>query len=128
MNKRTIVLITALGVAFIAFVLFARSQPGFSAGDVRFLTFFSVFYVVAAIAAVLVWGKRPVQGLFGLPRWVWVVLASWAAGGALLMLLSVAIMPWFGYKGFELMFGNQSLLILIGAAVLMSPFVVKMLK
>ena len=128
MNIRTIALLTALGVAFAAFVLFASSQPGFSTKDVRFLTFFGVFYVVAAIAAVLVFGKRPVQGLFGIPRWAWVVLASWAAGGALLMLLSVAAMPWLGYTGFELMFGNQSLLILTGAAVLMSPFVAKMLK
>jgi hypothetical protein len=93
-----------------------------------FLTLFGVFYVVAAIAVVVIWGKRPVKGLFGLPRWVWVALASWAAGGALLMLLSVAILPWFGYKGFELMFGNQSLLILIAAAVLISPFIVKLLK
>jgi hypothetical protein len=128
MNTRTLILITALGVAFVAFVLFASSKPQFSAGDVRFLTFFGIFYVAAAIAAVLVWGKRPVRGLFGLPRWVWVAIASWAAGGGLLMLLSVVIMPWFGYQGFELMFGNQSLLILVGAAVLMSPVVMKMLK
>ena len=127
MNIRTLALLGALTIALIAFALFAGSRTEFSASDIRFVIFFGIFYITLATVAMIVWGKRQVRGLLGLPRWLWVVFASLAASFATLMFISIAVMPWLGYKGFELIF-SENFLLVYGAAVLLSPLIAMRLK
>lgn len=127
MNIRALVLVGALAIALIGFAVFAGSRTEFSTSDIRFVIFFGIFYITLAAVAMMVWGKRQVRGLFGLPRWLWVAFASLAASFATLMLISIAAMPWQGYKGFELIFSSDFLL-LYGTAVLLSPLIAMKLK
>lgn len=127
MNIRALVLVGALAIALIGFAVFAGSRTEFSTSDIRFFIFFGIFYITLATVAMMVWGKRQVRGLFALPRWLWVAFASLAASFAALMLISIAAMPWVGYKGFELIFSSDFLL-LYGTAVLLSPLIAMKLK
>lgn len=129
MNIRALVLVGVLAIALIGFAVFAGSRTEFSTSDIRFVIFFGIFYITLATVAMMVWGKRQVRGrgLFGLPRWLWVAFASLAASFATLMLISIAAMPWVGYKGFELIFGSNPTL-LYGTAVLLSPLIAMKLK
>jgi hypothetical protein len=128
MTKSRVSVLLLLIVVVVVAVLLAHTQPENSASGRKFLIFFGASYIGIAVAAFVALGKRPVHGLFFLPRGVWVVVACWGIAFAALMLVSVLAMPWIGFKGFELMFGEWSWIAMVALAIVAYPIVRKRLS
>ncbi len=127
MKQRGLILLLVLIGAVIGFALFVHARPEFSAGDTKFIIGFGVFFVSIAVVSFVGFGKQSAEGFFFQPRSVWVVFASFAAAFAMLMLLSLLVLPWLGFSGLEFVFGNGAWLVPVVAAVLF-PFVRRRLQ
>ncbi len=123
MLPRQIALVIAVALAFALFVAFAAISADWAAGDVLVLAVFGVFFTCLVFVLLALRGNKPVEGHRGLPRSFWVVFASFAAGFALAMLLSIAAMPWVGFRGFDFFFGPGSWWALVALAAVAFPFV-----
>jgi len=128
MTRSRVSILVLLIAALIAAVLLAYTHPEYSNTDRKFLALFAVAYIGIVVAAFVAFGKRPAQGLFFLPRGFWVLFACCATAFAALMLLSVLAMPWIGFQGFELMFGEWSWIAMAALAVAAYPMVRKRLS
>ncbi|MCW5658421.1 MAG: hypothetical protein KIT60_12015 [Burkholderiaceae bacterium] len=127
MPRRQLALLAVLALGFALFVAFAATSEHWSLGDVVGLAAVGIVFVVFAFVLLATRGRQPVDGHRGMPRWYWVLFASFAAAFALSMLLSVLAMPFVGYRGFDLFFGSERWLLLVLAAAVY-PFVRKRLQ
>ena len=127
MKQHGFILLLVLIAAMVGFVLFVRDRPEFSPEDTKSIVVFGVFFVSIAVVSFVSFGKQSAEGFFFLPRSVWVVFASLAAAFAVLLLLSLLVLPWLGFAGFEFMFRNGAWLVPVAAAALF-PLVRKRLQ
>jgi hypothetical protein len=127
MLPRQIALVVAVAFAFALFAAFAASSPYWTKGDVVGLSVFGLSFTCLVFVSLAVRRNMPVQNHHGLPRSFWVVFASLASAFASEMLLSIAAMPWVGYKGFDFFFGASSWWALAVLAAVAFPFVRKRL-
>jgi hypothetical protein len=123
MPTRQVTLIFTVALAFLLFILFAATSPYWSTGDVVGLSIFGLFFTALVFVLLAVRGNQQVEGHRGLPRSYWVVFASFGAAFALAMLLSIVVMPWVGYEGFDFFFGPNSWWALLVLAAIAFPFV-----
>jgi len=117
------ILLVLLVVAFAGFAFFSGASLGASPLDVAAILVFGIALAAMAYIWLPVSRARSVAGKYGLPRWVWVLFASYAAALALAMLLALAAMPWAGYQGFEFFFGGEHSWALLVLGVLLFPLV-----
>ena len=108
MPIRQRILLAVVAVGLVAMVVSGSSSPNSSIGDVVFASFFSIIFFFIAFLTLKSRGEESAEGHRGLPRSVWVLFASFAAAFALAMLGAVLSMPWFGYRGFDLLLGGES--------------------
>jgi hypothetical protein len=110
-------------VAFVGFAIFSVTNLGAAPLDVA--TFIVFGFLLAALAYILLpaSGTRSAPSRFKVPRWVLVLVASYAAAFGLAMLLALAALPWVGFRGFEFLFGGASSWVFLLLGVLLFPFV-----
>ena len=129
MPQSSTVLVTILAIAFLAFIVFGFTSFHMSPGDIAMIVGFGVVLVlVAYVALTAKRARQPVAGRYGLPRIVWVIFASYAAGFALAMLLAMLAMPWAGFKGVEYFFGPEHMWAVLVLSAIMFPFVRRRLR
>lgn len=127
MPRRQLALLAILALGFVVFITFATASEYWSLGDVLALAGFGVLFVILAFVLLATRGQEPVDGHRGMPRWFWVLFASFAVGFASCMLLGVLALPFVGFRGFELLFGSEYRWVLFVLAALAYPFVRKRL-
>jgi len=124
MPQFSTVLVSSLAVAFLAFIVFGATSLRMSPGDIAMIVGFGVVLVlVAYVALTSKRARQPVAGRYGLPRIIWVIFASYAAGLALAMLLALLAMPWAGFKGVEYFFGPEHMWAVLVLGAISFPFV-----
>lgn len=110
-------------VAFVGFAIFSVTNLGAAPLDVATFVVFGVLLAAVAYIWLPATGARSAPSRFKVPRWVLVLVASYAAAFGLAMLFALAAMPWVGFRGFELLFGGQSSWVLLLLGVLLFPLV-----
>lgn len=107
MPRRQIVLLSIAAVGLSVFVISGMLSPYCSIGDALAMTAFSAVFLFIMFLALLSRGKEPVDGHRGLPRFFWVLFASFASAFALAMFGAILALPWVGYRGFEFVLGAE---------------------
>lgn len=106
MKTRHFVLLAIVAVSLAAFIVSGVLSPYWSVSDILFAAGFGVIFLFVVFMSLLVRGNKPVRGHYGLPRWVWVLFASFAAAFSVAMLSAVVMLPWYGHKGFDYFLGG----------------------
>ncbi len=123
MEKRTKILITALIVSFIAMALFLFLQHGVSKEQLIPVLVFGIVLVSVAFFSLKV-EKKVFKGK-SIPK---IVIASFALAFALMLLVGILALPFFGYKALEAVMGHNTGVIWLVLAVLVSPIIAKYLR
>ena len=122
LRQRVLLVILVVGLA--AMVVSGSLSPNSSFGDVAFAAIFSVFFFFIVFLTLKSRGNETAEGHRGLPRWLWVLFASYAAAFALAMFGAVLSLPWLGYRGFDFFLGGESNeWVLLVLAAIVYPFV-----
>jgi len=125
MPRRQLALIAALILGFLALIAHAAASGVWSVGGVLALAGFGVGFTAFALVLLGTRGHKPVEGHRGMPRWFWVLFASYVVGVVLCMLIAMLVLPFVGFRAFELLFDSEYLWVQFVAAAAALPFVRK---
>lgn len=123
MKKRTTALVTVLAISFFMMILFLFIQYGATKEQLILAILFGVILVTTAIF-ILKTEKKVFKG----KSIIKIIFASFALAFALTLLVGILALPFVGFKALELLIGNNTGIILIVLAVVVSPITAKYLR
>ncbi len=124
MNKRNLIFIGALAISYLLMIAFLSYQYPEQVNVLMQVTFGIVLVGVAVIGVLASKGSRKKKGII---RAFKVLFASYALAFASWMLGSVLLLPIVGHKGFQLLDKPIFIYLLLGLALVISPFISKRL-
>ena len=123
METRTKILVSVLAISFLIMILFLFVQYGATKEQLIPAILFGVVLVTTAIFSLKI-EKKVFQG----KSIIKIIFASFALAFALILLIGILALPFVGFEALELLMGNNTGIILVVLAVVVSPITAKYLR